>query len=104
MTIASAQPTHALPDGPAQSPTLQLVNWILRPLPFLDDCAQRYGDVFTVRLNNFCPMVFCSHPDGIQSILKASPNRFFSGQVNKLLLPLVWNAFRCPCGHARDFP
>ena len=91
MTIASIQSTHALPDGPTQSSALQMLNWIFRPLPFLDDCEQRYGDVFTVRLNKVYQMVFCSHPDGIQSILKASPNRFISGQVNKLLLPLEGN-------------
>lgn len=89
MTIASVQSTHALPDGPTQSPALQMLNWIFRPFPFLDDCAQRYGDMFTMRLNNVYEMVFCSHPDGIQSILKASPNRFISGQANTLLLPLV---------------
>ncbi len=91
MTLVSPSLRDGLPAGPNLSPTLQLVNWIVRPFPFLDGCAQQYGDVFTVQFNSFCPMVFCSHPEGIQDIFKASPEHVASGQVNGLLRPLVGN-------------
>jgi len=80
-----------LPDGPSMSSMLQLLNWMIRPYPFLNDCVERYGDFFTMRLNSFCPIIFCSHPDDIQTIFKegSNPAKFESGSTNGLLRPLV---------------
>lgn len=87
--LAQAQPS--LPPGPSMTPMLQLLHWLVRPYPLLDDCAERYGDIFTLRFNNFCPLIFCSHPDSIQAIFKGGMDteRFVSGSTNGLLRPLV---------------
>ena len=78
-----------LPPGPQQPPALQIFNWIRRPYPFLDDCAQQFGDVFTMRLGGLEPIVFCSDPDSIQAIFRAGPNRFTAGANNQILQVLV---------------
>ncbi|MGF1538647.1 MAG: cytochrome P450 [Elainellaceae cyanobacterium] len=81
--------TPALPAGPRSAPALQIFNWIRRPYPFLDDCADQFGDTFTLRLGNLEPIVFCSHPETIQAIFRASPNRFTAGANNQILRVLV---------------
>lgn len=74
-----------LPDGPKTPPFVQTLQWITHPLEFLDDCAQRYGDFFTVRRYNTCPAVYISNPQAIQEIFTANPELFNSGLKNKLL-------------------
>ncbi|MGB3616272.1 MAG: cytochrome P450 [Elainellaceae cyanobacterium] len=86
------RPTPVLPDGPRSAPALQIFNWISRPYSFLDECAQKFGDVFTVRLGGLEPIVFCSDPDSIQAIFRASPGRFTAGANNQILRVLVGDA------------
>jgi unspecific monooxygenase len=78
-----------LPDGPQQPRLLQLIQWIADPLSYLDACAQRYGDTFTLRLASFEPFVFLSHPQAIQEIFTADPKQFDSGRANGIARPLV---------------
>ncbi len=86
------RPTPALPTGPRSSPARQIFNWLTRPYPFLDDCAQKFGDTFTLRFWGLEPIVFCSNPKVIQSIFRAGPNRFTAGSSNKIARPLVGDA------------
>ena len=62
----------ALPPGPRLPRILQVFNWVVRPLPFMEACARTYGGCFTigfpaipgsrgVRRPTF---VFFSDPDG----------------------------------------
>ena len=81
----------ALPDGPRQPNALQLARWILTPHSFLEDCARRYGDPFTMRLQKNMPYVFFSHPEAIQQIFSADADRFDVGRANAILQPLVGN-------------
>lgn len=76
-----------LPDGPQTPPFLQMIQFITRPLEFLDACAQRYGDPFTVRLGHFPPFVFFSNPQAIQEIFTANPKMFDTGRANDIFRP-----------------
>ncbi len=76
-----------LPDGPKIPTLLQLIKWLGEPFEFLDDCAKRYGDIFTMRLFGFQPMVVISNPQGIQEIFSADPNSFDVGRANEILRP-----------------
>ncbi len=79
-----------LPDGPKTPPWLQLIQWILDPLGYMEACAQRYGDVFTARLGRVFPSsVFVSNPQAIQDIFTADPKLFDSGRDNRILQPLL---------------
>jgi len=72
-----------LPAGPASSPVVQLLYWVYRPIPFMEDCARRFGDVFTVRFPANPPFVFFSHPDAIRDIFTADPDRLRAGEANR---------------------
>jgi cytochrome P450 family 110 len=80
---------YCVPDGPQSSPTWQLLEWIRRPIGLMEDCAQRYGDLFTIRFGKVGDVAFCSHPQMIQDIFTLDPQRFDAGVGNLLLLPLL---------------
>lgn len=78
-----------LPDGPKAAPFIQMLQWISNPLEFMDNCSQRYGDCFTVRLANFKPTVFFSNPQAIEQIFTSNLGQFDSGRANSILQPWV---------------
>lgn len=78
-----------LPNGPKTPPFVQTLEWITHPLEFLDDCAHRYGDFFTIQRNNNRRDVYLSNPKAIQEIFTAHPEQFDSGLRNGLLQTLL---------------
>jgi cytochrome P450 len=58
-----------LPPEPKSPPIVQTLKWAFRPLPFLQECRQRYGDSFSVRFVGFeRPMVMVSDPTAIKAL------------------------------------
>ncbi|HEY1776040.1 MAG TPA: cytochrome P450 [Solirubrobacteraceae bacterium] len=59
----------ALPPGPTSPPLAQTAHWLLAPLEFMDSCARRYGDAFSVNFLGFqSPMVMLSNPQAIRAL------------------------------------
>jgi cytochrome P450 len=59
-----------LPNGPQSPAVLQMLRWIISPMSFMETCAERYGDMFTVRLQSKSPpLIFVSNPEVLQQIL-----------------------------------
>ena len=75
-------PMSKLPHGPRVPPPLQLLKWVFAPLPFIQACADRYGDTFTVRQLGFPPMVFFTDPGAIRQIFTGDPDQFRCGKAN----------------------
>ena len=61
-------PMSKLPHGPRVPPPLQLLKWVFAPVSFMQACADRYGDTFTVRMLGVPPMVFFTDPGAIRQI------------------------------------
>ena len=80
-------PMSKLPHGPRVPPPLQLLKWVFAPLPFMQACADRYGDTFTVRQLGFPPMVFFTDPGAIRQIFTGDPDQFRSGKANAVFEP-----------------
>jgi cytochrome P450 len=80
-----------LPPGPREPGPLQTARWIFRPVPFLDECKRRFGDVFTLRLSGLGlgTFVFVSTPELIKEIFTADEDRVRGGEANRVLEPLV---------------
>ncbi len=81
--VASA--LAGLPPGPGRSPFAQAVEWVRRPLPFLEDCARCYGDTFTLRLAGMPPMVMVSSPEAVREVFAGDPEVLRAGEANALL-------------------
>jgi unspecific monooxygenase len=65
-----------LPDGPQTPTLLQLIQWITRPVEFMETCANRYGDCFTAKLGSSVTYVLFSNPQAIEQIFTADPKQF----------------------------
>jgi cytochrome P450 family 135 len=58
-----------LPPEPEQSPLVQTLRWSFRPLPFMQECREKYGDSFSVKFVSFeRPMVMISDPVAIKAL------------------------------------
>ncbi len=80
---------QALPRGPAMPGIAQLMMLFLRPTEFLDRCAARYGDTFTLKIPGTPPFIQTSDPALIEVIFKGDPDLFLGGKANNGLKPVV---------------
>ncbi|MHB1810740.1 MAG: cytochrome P450, partial [Solirubrobacteraceae bacterium] len=80
---------HRLPPGPTLPVPVQTLGWLTRPLPFLERCAQRYGDTFTLRIRNEAAWVIVSHPDDVRRVFTGDPNVLRAGEANEILRPVL---------------
>ena len=76
-------------NGPKSSSFVQLLNWIFRPLDFLEECDRAYGDIFNLKLMGLPPFTIISNPQGIQEILSVDAQKFDSGRTNDLARSLL---------------
>src|SRR5207237_3006459 len=85
MTIAEANALTSLPPGPKSPAAWQLVHYTHSPLPFLESCASRYGDPFTMRLAGYGTLVMMANPESIREIFRGDPHLLHSGEGNEFL-------------------
>ncbi|HEY6298139.1 MAG TPA: cytochrome P450 [Candidatus Binatus sp.] len=75
-------PPDELPPGPSLFATF---DFIRNPFRFLDTCASRYGDWFTVRVPGVAPFVFTSDPAAVREIFLGDPDALHAGEANRPL-------------------
>src|SRR3954447_9903242 len=73
-----------LPPGPKHSLRL-LYRWIEHPDLLLAECAERYGDPFTLHLPRLPPFIVLSDPAAIKDVFTGDPEVLLSGQANRVL-------------------
>jgi cytochrome P450 family 135 len=78
----------ALPAGPRAARAAQMAAWLARPLWFAQQCRARYGDMFTVRVEER-PWVMLSEPAAIREVFTASPDLMHAGDANAVLRPML---------------
>jgi cytochrome P450 len=91
----SSRHARAVPPGPRLPRVLQLLNWVRRPLPFMEECARAYGDCFTIGFPTLPgargirrpTFVFFSDSDAVREIFTA--DRVNAGEANAFLEPLL---------------
>src|SRR2546429_682596 len=79
----------ALPPGPALPAWLQPALWFGWPVGFLERCARRHGDVFTLRLLLGPPTVMVGDPALADRVLALGADVATAGEENALLAPLL---------------
>jgi len=89
--VAGPKTRDALPPGPRMPSALQAAGWALRPLGFMDRCAERYGEIFTLRVRRSRPWVFLTDPEQVKQVFTTEPQlmRAGAGEANPLLGPLL---------------
>jgi cytochrome P450 family 135 len=90
-TPHSARKHGTLPPGPRMPSALQAAGWALRPLAFMDRCAERYGEIFTLRVRRSRPWVFLTNPEHVKQVFTTDAHllRAGAGEANPLLGPLL---------------
>jgi cytochrome P450 family 135 len=55
----------------------------------MEDCARRYGDMFTLRITHEGTWVFASHPETVKQVFTGDPRLLHAGEANIVLLPVL---------------
>jgi cytochrome P450 len=78
-----------LPPGPPYPSALQAVGFWTRPLAFLEQCRERYGKRFTLRLPLVPPFVMLTDPAEVKQVFTAPPDVLWPGRGARILAPIV---------------
>ena len=78
----------ALPPGPRAPRALQMAAWLAKPYWFAQQCRLRYGDVFTVRVEER-PWVMLADPAAIREVFTAPADLMHAGDANSILRPML---------------
>ena len=72
---------------------VQQVQWVIDPVGFMENAAQKYPDIFTAKIVGFGNnIVFVNEPQAIQQILTNDRKQFSApGELNSLLKPVLGN-------------
>jgi cytochrome P450 len=79
----------ALPPGPSAPALVQATRWMRSPVSLMEECRERYGDTFTVRMARVGELVFISDPPSVKRLFSADrENRLPEGR-SVLLEPVL---------------
>jgi cytochrome P450 len=87
--VTGAMSVDTLPPGPRLPAAVQTAAWMARPWDFMERCAARYGDTFTLRMAGERPWVMVSHPDAVKEVFTGPPELLHAGEGNRILQPVV---------------
>ena len=85
--ISSPAPT--VPPGPRSPGLVQTLEWMYRPISFIESCRRRYGDIFSLRLGPGRNTVVVAEPTAARQVVRGDPGVFRAGDANGLLKPVV---------------
>ena len=87
---SSAEVRHeGLPPGPHQPGWIQTSRWMFRPIEFMEQCRERYGPVFSIRLGAAGNIIVVGDPAHAMKVLAGDRHVFDSGQANLLFRPVL---------------
>jgi len=78
-----------LPPGPDEPELAQSLRWASEPLPLLEQCRERYGDTFTLRLRHLGAWVVLADPEDIKRVFSTDTNELGVGVPNLALAPVL---------------
>ncbi|HEX2709060.1 MAG TPA: cytochrome P450 [Solirubrobacterales bacterium] len=79
----------SLPPEPRSNSLVQTLRWTFRPLPFMQECREKFGDSFSLKFLGFeRPMVLISDPAAIKALYMERENGLPPGR-NIVLEPIL---------------
>jgi cytochrome P450 len=82
-------PAPTVPPGPRSPGLVQTLEWMYRPISFIEACRRRYGDIFSLRLGPGRNIVVVAEPTAARQVVRGDPDVFRAGDANGLLKPVV---------------
>ncbi len=98
-------PSPALPAGPRLPRTWQLARYQLTPIAFMEACAARHGNVFTLRIQGLGAVVVVTEPADVRTVLARAPERFRGATTVRMFEPIMGPSalmFTTGAAHARQ--
>lgn len=79
-----------LPPGPDLSSWVQVYHWLRTPMEFLQECRERYGRSWTLRLPGLAThVVMTADEEVIREVFADAGDRLHAGEANVVLRPFV---------------
>jgi cytochrome P450 len=82
-------PAPSMPPGPRTPGVVQTLEWMYRPIPLIEGCRRRYGDIFSLRLGPRRNTVVVAEPTAARQVMRGDPSVFRAGDANGILQPVV---------------
>lgn len=79
----------SLPPGPDLAAEKQTARLAMRPLAFLEELREEFGDVFSVRMLHEPPWVLVSDPELVKQAFQAPADVLHAGEGKRFLRPLL---------------
>lgn len=73
----------ALPPGPQSAPILQTIRYVTKPIPLLEECRAKHGDIFTLKLVGSGDWVFLTKPDHLKAMFTGDADVMHAGEANR---------------------
>src|SRR5690348_12287559 len=78
-----------MPPGPPLPRFVQTLGFVFFPVPFIEGCRRRYGDVVTMGTLFDPRFVMVFDPAGVKQLFRGSPEQLRAGEANAPLGPVV---------------
>lgn len=78
-----------LPPGPSTPGAVQAMQWMYKPIPFMERCRREYGPIFSIRLGAARNIAVIADPAHAMDVLAGDPEIYDSGQANLLFRPVL---------------
>jgi cytochrome P450 family 135 len=86
---AAAIDRSTLPPGPTGPSALVAMRFLLSGPRFLEQCRERYGNVFTITLNTGRTVVIAGDPAIAKEVFQGNPDDLHAGAGNVVLKPIL---------------
>jgi cytochrome P450 family 135 len=80
---------RGMPPGPSKPGAWQTLEWMYRPIPFMERCRRRHGPIFSIRLGPGNPVVMVADPQIAKQVMAGDPELFRAGDTNGTFRPVV---------------
>jgi cytochrome P450 family 135 len=81
--------TASMPPGPRLPRFVQTLGFVFFPVPFIEGCRRRYGDVVTMGTMFDSRFVMVFDPESVKQLFRGSPEQLRAGEANAPLGPVV---------------
>jgi cytochrome P450 len=79
----------SLPPGPRPPAAAQALEWLLRPVPFMERSRRNHGRVFLARLGPEHRVVFLSDPRLVEAVFTGDPELLHTGDINGIFRRII---------------
>ncbi|MCC7540841.1 MAG: cytochrome P450 [Deltaproteobacteria bacterium] len=73
----------SLPPGPQSAAIFQTIRYVTKPIPLLEECRAKHGDIFTLKLVGSGDWVFLTKPEHLKEMFTGEPEVLHAGEANK---------------------